>query len=65
MCAPQLCQKPIALNCDPLSLSLSFPLERVFQKFLSHYSKRMIVKFAIKKQEKWVGLSKNNLRNIQ
>ena len=56
---------PIALNCDPLSLSLSFPLERVFLKFLSHYSKRMVVKFAIKNQEPWVGLPRNNLRNIQ
>ena len=45
MCAPQLCQKPIALNCDPLSLSLSFPFERMFIKFLSHISKRLIVRF--------------------
>ena len=64
VCTPAL-PNPSALNCDPLSLSLSVPLERVFLKFLSHYSKRIIVEFAIKKQEQWVGLSMNNLKNIQ
>ena len=64
LCIPALLN-PIVLNCSPLSLSLAFPFERVFIKFLANISKRMIVKFAIKKQEQWVGLWMINLKNIQ